>query len=94
MEQAVRARTAARSWATRTDNNVKILLGSEYNKFTLEEALKDLENRINKLDIAQTAVKNEIDISSLSWRKIFKRRTNSDRKYCLSGYKLVLHGIN
>ncbi|KAG1664055.1 hypothetical protein GQR58_020001 [Nymphon striatum] len=66
MEKLSRSRIAARSWARRTAKAVKeLLLVDDVDMDTLTEKLRELDLRIENLDIAQTEIELIIDAEDL-----------------------------
>ena len=65
MEQALRARTAARGWATRVSRELSKVCDGDPDKVSLTVAIEDFHKRLEALDTAQTDVENNINLEKL-----------------------------
>ena len=65
MEQALRARTAARGWVTRVSRELSKFCDGDPDKVSLTVAIEDFNKRLEALDTAQTDVENNINLEKL-----------------------------
>ena len=67
--EAVKTRTAARGWATRASNELKLFIdttgGGAVDFYVLNDLIDQFDQRLNSLDNAQSAVELELDESAL-----------------------------
>ena len=65
MEKAVKSRAGTRMWVTRAIRNLDVCIADEADEVTLKEAIAELDKRLEKLEVAQTAVEMETDVDKL-----------------------------